>query len=277
MVERQLPKLHTRVRFPSPAPILSVVPAESFAAGFADFVHQSFSNAVQRESVVSAPKGTVQISKIAAAQRQLDAAIRMFFIREDELAIHTVAAAVFQILRDLIKHPGGHFTSEVFRQGILSIAKQFAQGTLAPDMKAIFEGSNLFKMIEPLIRDIREQGDAFDAQRLDVSVTQQHEHKLWLSRPKVFLKHGQQDPDDFLPADEIDNEKILMGACGAYVEIMKSPTPEIAAYFAFWVVKNSESDGLAEDIRPFVRQLETAREGERYELCANYIRSHKPN
>ena len=33
MVERQLPKLHTRVRFPSPAPILS---QNCFADGFAD-------------------------------------------------------------------------------------------------------------------------------------------------------------------------------------------------------------------------------------------------
>src|SRR5215813_4585900 len=38
MVERQLPKLHTRVRFPSPAPSLSSVLPGSFAAGFADSV-----------------------------------------------------------------------------------------------------------------------------------------------------------------------------------------------------------------------------------------------
>jgi hypothetical protein len=37
--------------------------------------------------------GTLHINKIAAASRQLDAAIRMFFAKEDELAIHTVASA----------------------------------------------------------------------------------------------------------------------------------------------------------------------------------------
>src|SRR5436305_13249389 len=38
MAERQLPKLHTRVRFPSPAPTLSCVPGEDFTAVFTAFV-----------------------------------------------------------------------------------------------------------------------------------------------------------------------------------------------------------------------------------------------
>src|ERR1035438_9425916 len=38
MVERQLPKLHTWVRFPSPAPRLSWLSTGSFAASFAVYV-----------------------------------------------------------------------------------------------------------------------------------------------------------------------------------------------------------------------------------------------
>lgn len=99
---------------------------------------------------MSTLRNTIQISKLAAAQRQLDAAIRMFFKREDELAIHTVAAAAFQILRDVTKQRGGHFTREVFRSGILSIAQQFVQGTLPPDKKAMIEGSSLMPTIAEL-------------------------------------------------------------------------------------------------------------------------------
>ena len=82
-------------------------------------------------------KSTIQISKIAAAQRQLDAAIRMFFQTEDELAIHTVTAAAFQVFRDLTEERGGHLTKEVFRSGILNIAQQYVAGTLSPDKKAM--------------------------------------------------------------------------------------------------------------------------------------------
>ena len=41
------------------------------------------------------PKDTVvvHVTKLAAAQRQLTAAIRMFLQGEDDLAVHTVAAA----------------------------------------------------------------------------------------------------------------------------------------------------------------------------------------
>jgi hypothetical protein len=39
MAERQLPKLHTRVRFPSPAPAFSQSLRDGFAGGFAESVH----------------------------------------------------------------------------------------------------------------------------------------------------------------------------------------------------------------------------------------------
>lgn len=40
---------------------------------------------------------TVHVTKLAAAQRQLRAAVRMFFAGEDELAIHTVASAAYRL------------------------------------------------------------------------------------------------------------------------------------------------------------------------------------
>jgi hypothetical protein len=224
---------------------------------------------------VNPPKGTVQVTKIAAAQRQLDAAIRMFFVREDELATHTVAAAAFQILRDLTKNRGGHFTAKVFRQGILNTAKLYVAGTLPPDKKAIIDGSGLMTIIAPLMADIQEQGDRFDPKRIDVNVSKQEEHKLWLSQTTAFLKHADRDADGSLSPEDLDNEKILMATCSAYLEIMKTPTPEIAAYFAFWAAQNHEIDRLAKEIQPFARQLEAVNEAMRYELCAAHICENK--
>lgn len=224
---------------------------------------------------MNALKGTIQISKIAAAQRQLDAAIRMFFHKEDELAIHTVTAAAFQIFRDLTEERGGHFTKEVFRSGILSIAQQYAAGTLPSDKKAMIEGSSLMPQIEQLAKEIRTQGNDFDKERIHINVSKGHEHKLWLSETTVFLKHANRDPDNFLSADILDNDKMLMATCAAYVELMKQPTPEIMAYFAFWSVKNNQVNDLAEDTQQFARQLETANEMQRYDICAKFIRDKK--
>ncbi len=229
----------------------------------------------RRQYVVNVLKGTLQISKMAAAQRQLDAAIRMFFDREDELAIHTVAAAAFQVLRDLTKKRGVGFTTEVFREGIVSIAKQYADGTLPPDELAMIEGSALKTMIEPLIVDIRDRGDKFDKSKLRVKVSKQQEHKLWLSETTVYHKHADRDHNNFLAADDLDNEKILMATCAAYLKLMNRPTPEITAYFAFWAAKNHEVDGLAEELQKFARKLERANEGRRYKLCVRYLRENK--
>ena len=44
----------------------------------------------------------IEVNKLEAAQRQIDAAIRMLFSGEDPVAIHTLASAGFTILRDLL-------------------------------------------------------------------------------------------------------------------------------------------------------------------------------
>jgi hypothetical protein len=219
--------------------------------------------------------GTIQISKIAAAQRQLDAAIRMFFQREDDLPIHTIAAAAFQILRDLTKNRGGHFSKEVFRSGILSIAQQYVAGTLPPNTKAVIEGSDLLPVIEELAEQMRVQGHNFDKEHIQVNVSEEREHKIWLSEITVFLKHANRDPDGFLSANRLDNEKMLMATCAAYLELMKQPTWEIVAYFAFWAVKNHQVSDLTEQAQQFARQLEAAHEMQRHEMCAKFIRDNK--
>jgi hypothetical protein len=226
---------------------------------------------------LSTLKSTIQISKFAAAQRQLDAAIRMFFQREDELAIHTVAAAAFQILRDITKQRGGHFTSDVFKVGILSIARQYVQGTLPPNLKMRIETSSLMRIITELAEHLRLHGDDFDKRRIDLNVSERHEHKLWLSQTTVFLKHADRDPNGFLSADGLDNEKMLMATSAAYVELMNQPTPEIAAYFAFWSVKRDQVDDLAPELQIFARQLQATEETERCEKCARFIRDSKTN
>lgn len=46
------------------------------------------------------------ITKLEAARRQLQQAIRLFFMRGDAVAVHTLAAAAYQILSDLCEKRG---------------------------------------------------------------------------------------------------------------------------------------------------------------------------
>lgn len=55
---------------------------------------------------MSAPT-ELHISKLDAAKRQLEVAIRLYFAWGDPVAIHTLAAAAFNVLIDINDHRGG--------------------------------------------------------------------------------------------------------------------------------------------------------------------------
>jgi hypothetical protein len=224
-----------------------------------------------------ARRGILHVNKIAAASRQLDAAIRMFFAEEDELAIHTVASAAFRILRDVTEKRGKNFTTEVVRAGIHSIAQRYAQGKLPAKELKLIENTGLMVIIENIVDDVRAQGDKFDRSRIGVSMNKPGEREVWPSQAANFLKHADRDAEDHLPVDEIKNEHVLMGACAAYLQLMRTPTPEIVAFYVFWAVKNeTDADLLEEEIRELSRKLQAVKESARYHLCANFIRAiHK--
>jgi hypothetical protein len=47
-----------------------------------------------------------RIAKLDAAERQLTAAIRLFFQEGDSLAVHTLACAAHDVLQSLMRHRG---------------------------------------------------------------------------------------------------------------------------------------------------------------------------
>jgi hypothetical protein len=106
-------------------------------------------------------------------------------------------------------------------------------------------------------------------------LSEKQERKLWMSPTAGFLKHADRHPDGFLSADELNNGIILMAACAAYVELMHQPTPEIFAYIAFCFAKRGQLDDIADEVRPFARQLQATEEPQRYDVCANFIKDSK--
>jgi hypothetical protein len=58
----------------------------------------------------------LRIYKIEAARRQLDSAIELWFLDKDEVSVHTLAAAAYQLVHDLKRNIkdwlGSCFTTE---------------------------------------------------------------------------------------------------------------------------------------------------------------------
>jgi hypothetical protein len=217
-----------------------------------------------------APTGILCINKIAAASRQLDAAIRMFFAKEDDLAVHTVASAAFRILRDVTKKRGKNIATEVIRAGIYGMARQYAEGKMPKEMLKGIENTALMDTIKGIVENERAQGNEFDLNRILITNERANERRAWPSKAANFLKHADRDHEQHLAVDALENESVLIGASIAYLELMKKPTPEIVAFYAF-SVKNDTDTGVWED-QELLLKLRSLDEPARYGECRKYIR-----
>lgn len=50
-----------------------------------------------------------KVTKLEVARDQLDAAIELFFLSDNAIAVHTLTAAAYNVLRDIAKHDGSDF------------------------------------------------------------------------------------------------------------------------------------------------------------------------
>jgi hypothetical protein len=217
---------------------------------------------------MSNSEATVHLTKIAAAKRQLDTAIRLYFAHDDELSIHTLVAAAFGILRDLIKKRGSDFEAEVFKAGFYAWAKQYRAGTLSEDVSKALKESGLLPLLETIAADE-------DPSHIRI-IRDKTKSRGWPSGPANFLKHADWHPNALLAASDINNEHFLIGACTAYLELMPTPSPEIMAFKVLWAVEHDAAlDADAELACELADRLASLKKDERYRVCAEWVRQMK--
>jgi hypothetical protein len=83
---------------------------------------------------------TYKISKIDAARRQLETAIYLFFYERDSVSIHTLTAAAYNVIADVLNHKG--LSHKNMRERILERVKDEHKGYF---LKKLKEAENFFK------------------------------------------------------------------------------------------------------------------------------------
>ena len=163
---------------------------------------------------------SVSITKLSAAQRQIDAAIRILFSGEDPLAVHTVVAAAHSIVLDLAGKRNVTPYTEPIGQAITTLYRQ-RFGEAIPNDKlqhwvARFEG----KYFRP----------------------------YW-NRPANFLKHADRDPGEVLDQDSLQTDALLLVSCATYMELGLECTPEMNAFYRWHraVYPNEDGDEIGTD------------------------------
>lgn len=213
----------------------------------------------------------LHITKLAAAQRQLRAAVRMFFAEEDELAIHTVASAAYRVLSDLKAERGQDEVGDYHLTAIFYAVRDYRRGTLpsylADDPEAM-----------KLIRELAEQLPIDASTNIkDVSATVSSDvaKDFWQKRNKVsnFLKHADRDAKSHIAFDEVDNLHLLMQALSAYIDLNTDDLgAEGLVFWLYFSVASGMKEGLPRKFQDIAAKLEGLGPAKRLELCSLLVR-----
>jgi hypothetical protein len=225
------------------------------------------------EGLVDSADAKIYVTKGAAAQRQLDAAIRMYLAQEDELAIHTVGAAAFRLLRDLKQQRGRGELSDAMSYGLFAIADDLAKGKLdkLPDELDLPDLKQLIAKIMNGIRTGKVTSSA-DVQ-LNFSDTFERRHWAQFNLPANFLKHADADGDGLLSESMLDNQDLLVKACVSYKSLFTDWTPEMFVFAKLW---NAErGDNPASIVDEFFEMLRESSSDARRALCLELIEEMK--
>jgi hypothetical protein len=224
---------------------------------------------------------SVFINKLEAARRQLDTAIRLTFANEDALAIHTLAAAAYRILRDILHERGQHGPDEALRGGMYAMALRFARGELSDkEIQSIKESASLYQTMCTVAKHINAQeaeGVAFTFDQVSVTSSKQTKLSHWQSMGKVanFLKHANTDANAILDLNDVDNDTLLFHASGAYTFASHHFTPEMAIFIMYFFQKTGSLAGIRTDEAAFVDMLERLSPARRRQACTKVIRISK--
>ncbi len=173
-----------------------------------------------------AESSKILINKLAAAERQLGAAIRMYFMEEDALAIHMVTSAAYGLYADLLRHRGKDPAFHGVMYGLLSTAKSYIAGDLSDkDLEGWGEG--VMEALQPTIDMLKEKPD-IDIDEVTVSGPAGAAREFYRDKRQAynFLKHADHDPDAILDSASVNNEDLIFQAIGCSWHLNCPFTPE---------------------------------------------------
>ena len=214
---------------------------------------------------------SLHVTKLAAAKRQLQAAIRLFFFEEDELAIHTVASAAYGLLKDLKRDRGQSEAADSYLTTFFYLVRDFRRGTLpahfTSDPSIMAEIERIADQLSPITADSK-------LSDVQVTLSPDLEKQYWNenNRAANFLKHADRDTDGTFPLDKIDNNLLLLRCCSAYRDIAPDDLGnERMAFEAFTAANNPSHQATGSSFDALVESIRRVPSEHRRELCYKVI------
>lgn len=213
----------------------------------------------------------LHVTKLAAAKRQLQAAIRLFFMEEDELAIHTVASAVYGLLKDLKLDRGRSEAADSYLTMFFYLVRDFRRGTLPAHMTSdpamIAKIERIADQLSPITADSK----LSDVQ-VTISLTLERQYWNESNQAANFLKHADRDTDGTLSLERIDNNLLLLKCCSAYRDIAPDDLGNEGLVFeAFTAAGNPAHQGTGSAFDSLLESMKCVPDERRLALCYKMI------
>jgi hypothetical protein len=216
------------------------------------------------------PGAKLHVTKLAAAGRQLRAAIRMYFSGEDELAIHTVAAASYRLLADLKAERGMDEAANVYLTSIFYVVRDFRRGSLPQHLTT---DPDFMAWVEALAEQLPIRADS-NIEDVSVVLSREAASEFWKRRNKVanFLKHADRDAGAAIALDEVDNLLLLKQCYSAYTDLTPEELGNAGLVFQLFIGANqAPQPNPASQRDQIIQKLAAAREQDRRQMCSIFI------
>ncbi len=216
-------------------------------------------------------EGEIFVTKLEAARRQIDAAIRMTFLNEDPLAVHTVGAAAFRILRDLKKSRGRSTLADLLRAGLYEMASDVVSGKDLPDE---IKGQPIEDIIARIADNIR-AGKVGSPEEIDFTIAGENCHWAEFNLPANFLKHADLDSKKALRIRDIRNDELLIQAVCTFSDVAGRGrlTDEMMIHLLYASVW---TDAAMSENWPGVKRLRELTPAQLRRNCLSLLREIKP-
>lgn len=215
---------------------------------------------------------SVYVTKFAAAERQLRAAIRMFFVEEDDLAIHTIASAALRLLADIKNDRGMDEAADAHLTAIFYAVRSYKRGSLP---KSMTSNSELMAQIVEMATILPIEADS-QIEDVKVSIDAESARRYWQNRNKAanFLKHADKDPSATLDVTDVGNAHLLMQCLSAYTDLFKDQlAPEGLVFWLYCCVRDEDLSSVPPHLQPITDRLQKIDPDELRGFCAEYIRA----
>ncbi len=212
----------------------------------------------------------IHITKLSAAQRQLRAAIRMFFAEEDELAIHTVASAAYGLIKDLKRKRGKEEAADQHLISIFYAIRSFRRGSLPPYLA---DDPSAVAAIEELAAQLPIRADS-TLDEVSLSIPSEMVKEFWSGRTKVanFLKHADNDFAKGLSLDDVDNPKLLMQVLSGYTDLVHGDYGiEGLVLWLYLNIEQGDSEKMPSKFRRMALRIRDVSSSSRKAFCSSLI------